>query len=278
MQRLPGGGHVLFRLDGLIVSISDRVARFLNVPVELPIEQHCEAITTADGESLAAASENALSGLVESGLLSLEAPTAIERTRQHASPSTLMLMGTQACNLACGYCYGGGGAYSGTPSFMKLQMAARAVDRLLVESPSRRKFQVVFFGGEPLLDMPLVRGVVAYCRALQRLGRYAFAFSVTTNGTLLTEEVLDFLKRERFALMVSYDGLGHDHRPFRGGRSSKKAVQRALIRLARRRIPFQLRATLTRDAINRPALEHLSKVGERLGCTVITTPAMAPRA
>ena len=107
----------------------------------------------------------------------------------------------QGCNLRCTYCFAGEGDY-GQKAMMSLATATQALAAL---SAGKERFHVVFFGGEPLLNYPLIQGVVAWC---EEQSHCRFSFSMTTNGTLLTAEKLAWLKSKGFALKISYDGPG----------------------------------------------------------------------
>ncbi len=127
------------------------------------------------------------------------------------------------CNLSCGYCFAGDGEYSGPKGHMPLEVGKKALDMLVQNSGNRRHLEVDFFGGEPLLNWPVVEALVAYGRSLEEPYGKKFRFTLTTNGLLLTEDKLDFVHREMSNVVLSIDGrpLIHDAmRPFRGGQGS----------------------------------------------------------
>lgn len=106
----------------------------------------------------------------------------------------------QGCNLRCTYCFAGEGDY-GTKGMMTLATAKAALSLL---SQGKERFHVVFFGGEPMLNYAVIQQVVAWAET--QAVKYSFA--ITTNGTLLTKEKLDWLKAKRFSMTLSYDGKG----------------------------------------------------------------------
>ncbi len=155
------------------------------------------------------------------------------------SPLQVLTLGvTDSCNLRCSYCIYSGGT-SGRRVHGNRAMTActarRAVDHLRGRSRGNGASAIGFYGGEPLLQFPLVQATTEY--ALAVLPRESTGFTLTTNGTLLTGRVLDFLERHRFHVLVSLDGPRdyHDrHRTFRNHRGSWDAVMRNLELMERR--------------------------------------------
>src|SRR5580693_6669600 len=138
---------------------------------------------------------------------------------------------TNQCNLACTYCY----EYSadriaqqdGKPKYMSADIAESAVEMLIKESAGREGLHVTFFGGETLLNFPVMRSTVEYAeRRVAELGK-RIEFSLTTNATLLTEEIVDFLSEHRIGVTVSIDGdqeLNDKMRVFHDGRGSYNVI------------------------------------------------------
>ena len=167
---------------------------------------------------------------------------------------TLVMNLTNQCNLSCQYCYEFGAdkvaTPEGKPKFMDLETAKASVDFLLAQSGDRRSIHITFFGGETLMNFPLLKAVVAY--ASERAGEQGrhVDFSLTTNATLLTPAIIEFLSENRVGVTVSMDGPKemHDHlRVFANGRGSYDIIEpkvRALIQNHRTR-PITARVTLT---------------------------------
>lgn len=145
----------------------------------------------------------------------------------------LMLNVCQDCNLACVYCYGGEGEY-GHRSRMTRDTARAAVDWLIRNSQKIETVRITFFGGEPLLDFDLVKFVVEYAGPeAERHGKKA-AFSLTTNATLLTDEMVHYLRTAHVHLQISYDGELQDaQRPYKDGTGTSAAVLEAIKRVTR---------------------------------------------
>lgn len=164
--------------------------------------------------------------------------------------STIVLNVNTGCNLSCTYCYKEDLDTPTKGRKMAFDTAVRSIDLLLKESPDRESYNVVFFGGEPLSNLPLIREVVGHAEArFAALGREV-NFTLTTNATLLTEEIVDWLDAHRFGLTVSMDGpkaLHDKNRKTVGGKGSYDAVAaKARMLLSRYRSrPVGARVTLT---------------------------------
>jgi len=111
-----------------------------------------------------------------------------------------------ACNMVCGYCFAGKGEYHGERALMSYETGKRALDWLVENSGTRRNLEVDFFGGEPLLNWEVVKKLVAYGRSLEKKHDKNFRFTLTTNGILLNDEVIEFVNREMSNVVISLDG------------------------------------------------------------------------
>jgi uncharacterized protein len=126
-------------------------------------------------------------------------------------PRRIQMLMAQGCNLGCRYCYAWRNGSNQKHTLMPWKVARQAVDYLVWRSGPRPELQITFFGGEPLLNYPVIQQVVRYCRDVEKLGRKKFVFELITNGTLLDKEVTDFIVREQFLLFVSIDGWREMH-------------------------------------------------------------------
>jgi uncharacterized protein len=165
--------------------------------------------------------------------------------------STLVLNVNTGCNLSCSYCYKEDLASPDKGRKMAFATAARSFELLLAEGRERERVNLVFFGGEPLSNMPLIREVVAYAERRAAEEGKKVDFSLTTNATLLTEEIVDWLSAHRFGITVSMDGpraLHDRNRRTVGGKGTYDVVAaKARMLLARHRTrPVGARVTLTR--------------------------------
>lgn len=125
--------------------------------------------------------------------------------------TSLVLGVTTGCNLGCTYCYKEDLTRPGGAAVLAPDKARAAVDLLIKGSGRRPRINLTFFGGEPLTNLPLIREVVAYAEARAAEAGKVVDFSLTTNGTLLDDEVAAFLDDHRFAITVSMDGPAEVH-------------------------------------------------------------------
>ena len=127
------------------------------------------------------------------------------------------------CNLACRYCFAEEGEYHGRRALMSYETGKQALDFLIANSGNRKNLEVDFFGGEPLLNFEVVKQLVAYGREQEKLHNKHFRFTLTTNGVLLDDDVMEFANREMDNVVLSIDGRKEVHdrmRPFRKGAGS----------------------------------------------------------
>lgn len=110
------------------------------------------------------------------------------------------------CNLACKYCFAGKGEYNGEKALMSFETGKRALDFLVENSGTRHNLEVDFFGGEPLMNFEVVKQLTAYGRSLEKKYNKNFRFTLTTNGILVDDEVIDFCNREMSNVVLSIDG------------------------------------------------------------------------
>ncbi|MBR7131926.1 MAG: thioether cross-link-forming SCIFF peptide maturase [Clostridia bacterium] len=127
----------------------------------------------------------------------------------------LCLHVAHTCNLNCSYCFASQGKYHGDRAIMSLEVGKRALDFLIENSGSRRNLEVDFFGGEPLMNFDMIKELVAYARKREKEANKNFRFTLTTNGILVDDEVIDFANREMSNVVLSLDGRKEVHDRFR---------------------------------------------------------------
>lgn len=115
------------------------------------------------------------------------------------------------CNLACKYCFAGKGEYDGPKGLMNFETGKRALDFLVEQSGTRHNLEVDFFGGEPLLNWDVCKKLVEYGRSIEKKYNKNFRFTVTTNGVLLNDEIMDFCNKEMGNVVLSLDGRKETH-------------------------------------------------------------------
>lgn len=125
------------------------------------------------------------------------------------------------CNMCCKYCFAGEGEYSGDRSLMSFEVGKRALDFLIEQSGSRKNLEVDFFGGEPLLNFDVVKQLVAYARSIEKEKDKNFRFTLTTNGVLLNDEVMEWANKECYNVVLSLDGRKETNDRMRRTRNDK---------------------------------------------------------
>ncbi|MBR5113806.1 MAG: thioether cross-link-forming SCIFF peptide maturase [Oscillospiraceae bacterium] len=127
----------------------------------------------------------------------------------------LCLHVAHTCNLNCAYCFASQGKYRGERALMSFEVGKRALDFLIENSGSRRNLEVDFFGGEPLMNFEVVKRLVEYARSVEKAAGKNFRFTLTTNGVLIDDDVIDFANREMSNVVLSLDGRKEVHDHFR---------------------------------------------------------------
>ncbi|MBO7449948.1 MAG: thioether cross-link-forming SCIFF peptide maturase [Clostridiales bacterium] len=119
------------------------------------------------------------------------------------------------CNLNCSYCFASQGKYHGDRAVMSFEVGKRALDFLIENSGSRRNLEVDFFGGEPLMNFNVVKQLVAYARSIEKEKNKNFRFTLTTNGVLIDDDVIEFANKEMSNVVLSLDGRKEIHDRYR---------------------------------------------------------------
>lgn len=171
------------------------------------------------------------------------------------------------CNLACRYCFAGEGEYHGRRALMSPEVGKKALDYLVANSGDRVNLEVDFFGGEPLMNWQTVKELVEYGRSLEEPKHKKFRFTLTTNGVLLTDEVMEFANREMANIVLSIDGrreINDKMRPFRGGQGSYDQIVPKFLKVAESRgqTAYYVRGTFTRNNLDfAEDVLHLADLG-----------------
>lgn len=184
-----------------------------------------------------------------------------------ASPPlrSLSLAIAQKCNLGCTYCYAEGGDFGGVARNMSVEVAVSSVDRLLTESKTGDRVNLAFLGGEPLVNRSTLRAATEAAQQSAAKKGVDIGFSLTTNGTLLTEDDADFFERHGFAVTISLDGVGAAHdqlRSYKGGRGSYADIVQRIKPLLRKQHRMQVAARVTVTPQNMRLAETLDEFVE----------------
>jgi uncharacterized protein len=181
--------------------------------------------------------------------MGLDGGTFIDDTALQPPPvHALSLAVAQKCNLGCVYCYAEQGAFGGAAKIMPLETALAAVELLIAEAGRSGKANLAFLGGEPLVNRAVLQAATRRADELAKSRGIVIGFSITTNGTLLTEADADFFEDFGFAVTVSLDGPRalHDRlRPYKNGHGSFDRILLNLRPLLARRRRMQVMARVT---------------------------------
>ncbi len=132
--------------------------------------------------------------------------TAQQFKKRQGILKALCLHVAHDCNLACKYCFAGKGGYDGPKGIMSLETGKRALDFLIEQSGTRKNLEVDFFGGEPLLNWEVCKKLVRYGREQEKKYNKNFRFTLTTNGLLINDDVIEFCNKEMANVVLSLDG------------------------------------------------------------------------
>ena len=138
----------------------------------------------------------------------------------------LCLHVAHTCNLNCSYCFASQGKYKGERALMSFEVGKQALDFLVENSGTRHNLEVDFFGGEPLMNFQVVKDLVAYARSIEKEKNKNFRFTLTTNGMLIDDEVIEFANRECSNVVLSLDGRKEIHDRYRVDYAGKGSWER----------------------------------------------------
>ncbi len=171
------------------------------------------------------------------------------------------------CNLACKYCFAEEGEYKGHRELMSYEVGKQAIDFLIANSGKRRNLEIDFFGGEPLMNFQVVKDLVAYGRSLEEANNKKFRFTLTTNGVLLNDDVMEFANKEMSNVVLSIDGrkeVNDRMRPSRNGKGSYDLIVPRYQKLAesRNQTNYYVRGTFTHNNLDfSEDVKHLADLG-----------------
>ena len=163
---------------------------------------------------------------------------AFDLKKRSNEVKALCLHVAHTCNLNCSYCFASQGKYHGERALMSFEVGKRALDFLVENSGRRTNLEVDFFGGEPLMNWQVVKNLVAYARSVEASAHKKFRFTLTTNGVLVDDEVIDFANREMNNVVMSIDGRPEVHDRFRvdlAGRGSYEKIVPKFLDFAKKR-------------------------------------------
>jgi uncharacterized protein len=250
--------HHLFERDGetFLLRVADMAAMLITPDLTRVLKGWLPSPGTLvpDGLMKALRAANLVAEDALQAKVTPEAATTkdIEGNEERPDPgsvSNIALLLAQTCNMACPYCYGQAGAYAGS-GLMNAETARKAVDWLMANSNNKKIVHLGFFGGEPLLNLPVLKETVSYAKEQAARHGKEVLFGITTNATLVDDEIVSYLKQEKIEPLVSCDGPAEIHdrqRPFQNGTPSHSSVVAGARRLQIAFPKVMARATLCGD-------------------------------
>lgn len=183
------------------------------------------------------------------------------------------------CNLACKYCFAEEGEYHGRRELMSFEVGKKALDFLIQNSGNRRNLEVDFFGGEPLMNFQVVKDLVKYGREQEKIHDKNFRFTLTTNGVLLNDDIMEFANKEMANVVLSIDGrkeVNDKMRPFRKGAGSYDMIVPKFQEFAdsRNQTDYYVRGTFTHNNLDfSKDVLHLADLGfEQISVEPVVAP------
>ena len=179
----------------------------------------------------------------------------------------LCLHVAHTCNLNCSYCFASQGKYQGDRALMSFEVGKQAFDFLIANSGTRKNLEVDFFGGEPLMNWDVVKRLVAYARSIEKEHNKNFRFTLTTNGMLIDDDVIDFANREMSNVVLSLDGRPEVNDHFRrdyAGKGSYETIVPKFQKLVKARggKNYYVRGTFTHNNVDfTNDLFHMADLG-----------------
>ena len=221
-----GGYHIVLDVCSGSVHAVDEVAYeiislFEETEKEEVIARVCEKFANCDGVGEADVREcyDQILALKEAGKLfspdNFEPMAGKLKEKTAGVVKALCLHIAHTCNLNCAYCFASQGKYHGERAVMSFEVGKRALDFLVENSGNRRNLEVDFFGGEPLMNFDVVKDLVAYARSIEKEKNKNFRFTLTTNGMLIDDDVIDFANKEMSNVVLSLDGRKEIHDRYR---------------------------------------------------------------
>ena len=240
------------------VNIASKLVPDMEEPAQLPqkaVREIKDRLTPAYGEEEVGEALEEIQYLINEGQLfttDTYHDYVIDFKKRKTVVKALCLHIAHDCNLACKYCFAEEGEYHGRRALMSFEVGKKALDFLIANSGNRKNLEVDFFGGEPLMNWDVVKKLVVYGRSKEKEYNKNFRFTMTTNGVLLNDEIMEFCNREMSNVVLSLDGrkeVNDRMRPFRNGKGSYELIVPKFQKFAKLRgsKDYYIRGTFTRN-------------------------------
>lgn len=254
--------------SGAVHEVDDLAWLLLDVYKELTRPQILAKYGQVYGAEETGTALDEIEALERAGLLYSPDPYAgVYQPAAAAITKALCLHLAHSCNLSCRYCFAGQGRFGGEAELMPEDIGKAAIDFVLARSGERKNLNIDFFGGEPLLNFPVLKELVKYGRKRGRETDKEIQFTVTTNAMTLNDEITSFLNQEGISVVLSLDGRPEVHdrmRPRPGGTGSYEEVVRRIRTFvaARDDANYIIRGTFTRSNLDFCAdVMHMAELG-----------------
>ncbi len=205
---------------------------------------------------------------------------AIDFKNRYTTVKALCLHIAHTCNLNCEYCFAAQGKYHGERALMSYEVGKQALDFLVENSGSHVNLEVDFFGGEPLMNFDVVKDLVAYARSIEKEKGKNFRFTLTTNGMLIDDDVIEFANRECHNVVLSLDGRREIHDRLRKDYAGNGSYDRILPKFkkfaeSRNHEGYYMRGTFTHNNVDfTKDIFHMADMGfKELSMEPVVSPA-----
>ncbi|EQH01520.1 radical SAM additional 4Fe4S-binding SPASM domain protein [Clostridioides difficile P50] len=268
------GYNIVLDVNGGAVHVLDDVAYdLLDFYKEKSKEEILEILKSKYQEEKINEAYEEILNLEKEGLLYTEDTYQYHPSFVHREPvvKALCLNVAHDCNLKCKYCFAAQGDFGGEKELMSFEVGKAAIDYLIANSGSRKNLEIDFFGGEPLMNFEVVKQLVDYGRSVEKDYNKNIRFTITTNGVLLNDEIIDYINENMHNVVLSLDGrkeVNDNMRPTLNDKGSYDITLPRFKKLVEKRAKdkyYYIRGTFTRDNLDfSEDVMHFADLGFKL--------------
>ncbi len=268
------GYNIVLDVNGGAVHVLDDVAYdLLDFYKEKSKEEILEILKSKYQEEKINEAYEEILNLEKEGLLYTEDTYQYHPSFVHREPvvKALCLNVAHDCNLKCKYCFAAQGDFGGEKELMSFEVGKAAIDYLIANSGSRKNLEIDFFGGEPLMNFEVVKQLVYYGRSVEKDYNKNIRFTITTNGVLLNDEIIDYINENMHNVVLSLDGrkeVNDNMRPTLNDKGSFDITLPRFKKLVEKRAKdkyYYIRGTFTRDNLDfSKDVMHFADLGFKL--------------
>lgn len=268
------GYNIVLDVNGGAVHVLDDVAYdLLDFYKEKSKEEILEILKSKYQEEKINEAYEEILNLEKEGLLYTKDTYQYHPSFVHREPvvKALCLNVAHDCNLKCKYCFAAQGDFGGEKELMSFEVGKAAIDYLIANSGSRKNLEIDFFGGEPLMNFEVVKQLVDYGRSVEKDYNKNIRFTITTNGVLLNDEIIDYINENMHNVVLSLDGrkeVNDNMRPTLNDKGSYDITLPRFKKLVEKRAKdkyYYIRGTFTRDNLDfSKDVMHFADLGFKL--------------